>query len=89
MPYPYHRDQHQRHNADVLAAAGAARVLTDRKDPQLNAAQMQPVLTELLNESARRRQMSDAARRLGRPRATVQIAEELGVLGNLCTTRRG
>ena len=37
MPYPYHKDNHQRKNAEELEKAGCAIILDDKIDPQLNA----------------------------------------------------
>lgn len=37
LPYPYHRDEHQRHNAVPLQQAGAALILKDHVDPAVNS----------------------------------------------------
>lgn len=83
FPYPYHRDQHQRHNAAVLAAAGAAVLLDDRREAAANAAQLAPVLSELLADAERRAAMSRAARSLDRPDAARSIAHCLYEAGRL------
>lgn len=76
LPYPFHRDRHQHANAEVLVAAGAAVVLEDRIDPQLNRAPLLEQLT-LLAEPARRARMAAAARGLGRPYAAEAVARWL------------
>src|SRR5690606_24094076 len=37
MPYPFHKDRHQWHNAAVLVEAGAAVLVDDTKDGEQNA----------------------------------------------------
>ncbi len=37
MPYPHHRDDHQRLNAEQMASTGGAVIVTDRIDPAANA----------------------------------------------------
>lgn len=74
LPYPYHKDQHQRANGQVLADAGAAVLLTDERDPAANASRMIAALAELA-QPARRESMAAAARRSGRPDAARTIAE--------------
>jgi UDP-N-acetylglucosamine--N-acetylmuramyl-(pentapeptide) pyrophosphoryl-undecaprenol N-acetylglucosamine transferase len=80
MPYPYHKDLHQRANAKVLADAGAAVLVDDEKDRSLNAAKLRPALRSLLDDSAKRRAMSAAARKLGRPDAAAQVARVVAQL---------
>jgi UDP-N-acetylglucosamine--N-acetylmuramyl-(pentapeptide) pyrophosphoryl-undecaprenol N-acetylglucosamine transferase len=38
LPYPFHRDDHQKHNAQAIVEAGGGVVLTDQIDPDSNAA---------------------------------------------------
>lgn len=75
MPYPYHKDMHQRANAAVLADAGAAVIIDDKKDRRKNAATLVPALESLLYDADRRRRMADAARRLGKPHAAETVAQ--------------
>jgi UDP-N-acetylglucosamine--N-acetylmuramyl-(pentapeptide) pyrophosphoryl-undecaprenol N-acetylglucosamine transferase len=42
LPYPYHKDMHQRANARVLSDAGAAILLEDEKEAKANAAKLCP-----------------------------------------------
>jgi UDP-N-acetylglucosamine--N-acetylmuramyl-(pentapeptide) pyrophosphoryl-undecaprenol N-acetylglucosamine transferase len=58
LPYPYHRDDHQKHNASPLVAAGGALCLSDRKDAGANADQMEHTLGGLLSDAAKRQQMA-------------------------------
>jgi UDP-N-acetylglucosamine--N-acetylmuramyl-(pentapeptide) pyrophosphoryl-undecaprenol N-acetylglucosamine transferase len=73
MPYPFHRDQHQYANARVLADAGAARIVADKREAVLNSAALHAVLEEMAPADVRL-SMSQAAAALGRPRAAEQIA---------------
>ncbi len=75
MPYPYHKDMHQRANAKVLADAGAAILVDDEKDKQRNAAKLQPLIEPLLSDSAKRQAMSQAAKALGKPNASELVGE--------------
>jgi len=84
MPYPFHKDLHQRANAKVLADAGAALLLDDEKDARTNAAKLKPALDKLLHDATRRKSMSDEARKLGRPDAADAIAR---VIVNLLASR--
>jgi UDP-N-acetylglucosamine--N-acetylmuramyl-(pentapeptide) pyrophosphoryl-undecaprenol N-acetylglucosamine transferase len=77
LPYPYHRDRHQWHNAEVLVDAGAAVLVDDLKDASANAGQLRPVLADILGNSARRAEMASSACRLGKPGAAAEIAERL------------
>ncbi len=82
MPYPYHKDMHQRANGKVLADAGAAVLIDDAKDEKINADQLRPVLASLTTDPGRRAAMAAAARTAGRPDAAAAVgavvAELLG-----------
>ena len=74
FPYPFHKDMHQRANAKVLADAGAGVLLEDEKDARQNAQRLRPAVESLLYDTDKRRAMSDAARRLGKPDAAASVA---------------
>lgn len=77
LPYPYHRDQHQRCNAMVLVEAGAAVLLDDARDAADNARRLRPVLADLMKDDRRRAAMGQAARGLDRPDSAQSIASRL------------
>jgi UDP-N-acetylglucosamine--N-acetylmuramyl-(pentapeptide) pyrophosphoryl-undecaprenol N-acetylglucosamine transferase len=74
MPYPFHKDLHQRANAKVLADANAAILLDDAANKKANAEKLTPVLASLLYDLSRRQGMAVAARKLGRPDAADAVA---------------
>ncbi len=77
MPYPYHRDLHQRHNAEHLEQAGAAVIVDDLKDAAANALAIKPKLMPLLYDDEVRQRMAQQARAVGKPDAAGNIADEL------------
>jgi len=77
LPYPYHKDMHQRANAQELAKVGAAVIVEDKKRPEWNAVAIQKVLESLLYHDDRRLKMMDAARAAGKPKAADDIAAEI------------
>jgi UDP-N-acetylglucosamine--N-acetylmuramyl-(pentapeptide) pyrophosphoryl-undecaprenol N-acetylglucosamine transferase len=77
LPYPYHKDMHQRANAKVLADAGAAVLVDDEKDRQKNAQTLAPILQPLLHDCAKRQAMADSASKLGKPDAADRVAHML------------
>ncbi|MDO8303447.1 MAG: UDP-N-acetylglucosamine--N-acetylmuramyl-(pentapeptide) pyrophosphoryl-undecaprenol N-acetylglucosamine transferase [Sedimentisphaerales bacterium] len=52
LPYPYHKDNHQRINAEQLEKAGCAVIVDDKIDAQANAQQLWPHLEMLVQERA-------------------------------------
>ncbi len=82
MPYPFHKDLHQRANAKVLADAGAAILIDDEQDPKKNAPRLRPALEPLLYDATRRRTMAESAKKLGRPDAASHVAQ---ILKNLAS----
>jgi UDP-N-acetylglucosamine--N-acetylmuramyl-(pentapeptide) pyrophosphoryl-undecaprenol N-acetylglucosamine transferase len=77
MPYPYHKDQHQRLNAAALASTGAAVLCDDAKDPVANAASLRRMMLPLMADPAALEKMRAAARGLAKPDAARQVAEWL------------
>jgi len=74
MPYPFHKDLHQRKNAAVLAAAGAAIVIDDERDAVRNSEKLRVAIEPLLHDADRRAAMSAAARGIAKPDAADTIA---------------
>ena len=72
VPLPTAADDHQRKNAEALAARGAADVLLQR---DLSAESLSSALLALAGDSDRRRRMSAAARSLARPDAAKVIVD--------------
>lgn len=65
VPYPYHRDMHQRHNAMPMVRAGAAAVADDRLDPAANMQSVWPAVRSLIQDADARGAMSTALCELG------------------------
>lgn len=80
LPYPFHKDKHQRANAKVIADAGGGIVLDDQKNAQKNAAQLKPELDLLLYDANRRAAMAAACKALGKPDASDQVAQALAAM---------
>ena len=76
IPYPY-AWRYQKVNADYLAQRGAAVLLQD----ELLQQQLLRVITDLLENPAKRRAMQAAMEALARPQAAQAIAEQLIELG--------
>jgi len=75
LPYPYHKDQHQVHNARPLADAGGAVLGADHADPATNLDAIRTPLTELLTDADRRRRMHAALRQHAPPDGAAAVAE--------------
>ena len=72
VPYPLATDDHQRKNAEVLAAVGAAEVIDQAS---LTGAALADRISALARDPVRRRHMAAAARGLARPEAARTIVE--------------
>src|SRR5690606_31984658 len=77
LPYPYHRDEHQRLNAEPLRAAGAALAIQDRIAEAANTAEAGRAMVGLLGDESRRASMRAALRRLGPADGAERIARML------------
>jgi UDP-N-acetylglucosamine--N-acetylmuramyl-(pentapeptide) pyrophosphoryl-undecaprenol N-acetylglucosamine transferase len=70
VPFPQAADDHQRKNADVFVAAGAAELIVEA---ELNEERLLEVLRGLLMDDARREAMGMRARGLAHPEAVREI----------------
>jgi UDP-N-acetylglucosamine--N-acetylmuramyl-(pentapeptide) pyrophosphoryl-undecaprenol N-acetylglucosamine transferase len=77
VPYPFHRDRHQHHNAAPMVAAGAAVLVEDAMDLAENARRLQGALVGLLDDPSRLTGMARSARSLARPAAAAEVARWL------------
>jgi UDP-N-acetylglucosamine--N-acetylmuramyl-(pentapeptide) pyrophosphoryl-undecaprenol N-acetylglucosamine transferase len=77
LPYPYHRDAHQRHNAEALAAWGSALVCEDRIDPDQTASGLWQQLRPILDDSSLLARMTQDARRQSKDQAGSVVAHWL------------
>jgi UDP-N-acetylglucosamine--N-acetylmuramyl-(pentapeptide) pyrophosphoryl-undecaprenol N-acetylglucosamine transferase len=71
VPLPTAADDHQRHNAETLANAGAARLLPQS---ELTPDRLVEEIVSLMGDRARLTQMCSAARRFAHPHAATEIA---------------
>lgn len=77
LPYPYHKDQHQRANAAILLRAGACVVEDDLIDPEKNAGGAGATLLELMRDDAKREAMRAALKSLGPAEGASTVARAL------------
>lgn len=70
VPYPYAADDHQTRNAEVFAAAGAAKLVPER---DLDADKLVVLATAILNDLPTYKRMARAARALAIPDAADRI----------------
>jgi UDP-N-acetylglucosamine--N-acetylmuramyl-(pentapeptide) pyrophosphoryl-undecaprenol N-acetylglucosamine transferase len=80
IPFPFAADDHQRKNAEAVAAEGAAIAILQA---DASAARVAAEVVALANDSARRTAMADRARALGRPDAARTIARDLLALAGI------
>ncbi len=71
IPFPQAADDHQRSNAQVMAQAGAARVLLEA---DLTPDQLQGTISDLLRDPTKLSEMAENARSLAHPDAAERIA---------------
>jgi UDP-N-acetylglucosamine--N-acetylmuramyl-(pentapeptide) pyrophosphoryl-undecaprenol N-acetylglucosamine transferase len=77
MPYPFHKDRHQLHNAETLVKSGAAILVEDAIDTEKNAAALERVLLPLMQSPELLTPYRDAAGWLGKPDAAERVARRL------------
>jgi UDP-N-acetylglucosamine--N-acetylmuramyl-(pentapeptide) pyrophosphoryl-undecaprenol N-acetylglucosamine transferase len=74
VPLATATDDHQRKNAAVFAAAGAAVMIDER---ELDGGRLAGAIAELAADRERRERMGKAARTLARPDAAARIADRV------------
>jgi UDP-N-acetylglucosamine--N-acetylmuramyl-(pentapeptide) pyrophosphoryl-undecaprenol N-acetylglucosamine transferase len=77
LPYPYHRDEHQRLNAAPLEHAGGARIVRDQIDAGANADTLAPLLSELVHDASPLHTMRASLRNLGPADGAARVAAAL------------
>jgi len=88
LPYPFHRDQHQKLNAQPLVDLGAAIMLEDAVDPAKNVERMIAPLGALLADDAKRGAMRDTLRQREAGDGAMVLAERaIELLAAPATTR--
>jgi UDP-N-acetylglucosamine--N-acetylmuramyl-(pentapeptide) pyrophosphoryl-undecaprenol N-acetylglucosamine transferase len=76
LPYPHHRDQHQRRNAELAVAAGAACIVEDTPDPAETVLALRSTLAPLMGDETARHRLKAAAS----ARAGINAADTLAAL---------
>lgn len=77
LPYPYHKDEHQRRNAEPLEAAGCCVLAKDLIEPGPNAAGPGRAVLELMGEASRLAAMRSAFAKLGPADGAEIVARSL------------
>jgi UDP-N-acetylglucosamine--N-acetylmuramyl-(pentapeptide) pyrophosphoryl-undecaprenol N-acetylglucosamine transferase len=72
IPFPFAADDHQRKNAEALAAAGAAKMILQQ---DLTAERLAREIEQLVNDPAHLTEMEAAARKLARGNAASSAAD--------------
>ena len=80
LPYPQATGDHQRKNAEVFVAAGAAQMVDEREVVGRLDNHLAQAVIELATNEAKRATMADAASRLARPTATRRVTKSLVTL---------
>ena len=77
MPYPYHKDKHQYHNAGKLVEVGAAVIVDDVPDLTDRVEWLWEELEDLMSHHDKRQEMAQACRQVARPDAAEKIVKSL------------
>jgi UDP-N-acetylglucosamine--N-acetylmuramyl-(pentapeptide) pyrophosphoryl-undecaprenol N-acetylglucosamine transferase len=77
MPYPYHKDEHQKLNAEPLVKAGAGVLVKDQIDVAKNIEEAGAAVLDLVRDSHKRTNMRSALGRLGEADGARRVAELL------------
>ncbi|MHC4549112.1 MAG: undecaprenyldiphospho-muramoylpentapeptide beta-N-acetylglucosaminyltransferase [Planctomycetota bacterium] len=74
VPYPWHKDRQQAHNAWEAVRAGAARIV---EEADLDPPTLCEIVDEILLDEPQRRKMAEAAGAVARPQAARDMAAHL------------
>lgn len=77
VPFPFAADDHQRRNAEAMAAAGAAVLIPE---PELTPERLAQTIAGLLSNPGQLRRMGERARSLSHPDAAGQVARMVAEL---------
>ncbi len=82
LPYPFHRDDHQKHNARVLVECGGAVLCTDHIEPEANLKAHGQTLASLIADPARLERMRRSLESLGPADGAERVARVLWEAAN-------
>ena len=82
IPYPYHKDQHQLINANILGTVGGAKVVPDCCDVEKTATHLGQELKILMADDTLRNEMSRNCLDLAKTNGATLVAEALIALAN-------
>ncbi|OQA03600.1 MAG: UDP-N-acetylglucosamine--N-acetylmuramyl-(pentapeptide) pyrophosphoryl-undecaprenol N-acetylglucosamine transferase [Planctomycetes bacterium ADurb.Bin401] len=77
LPYPYHKDMHQRVNAKFLVDAGCAAIVDDLCDTEKTAAKLWPVLCDIMSNDEKRETMRLKCAAIANPEAASAIVNKI------------
>jgi UDP-N-acetylglucosamine--N-acetylmuramyl-(pentapeptide) pyrophosphoryl-undecaprenol N-acetylglucosamine transferase len=77
LPYPYHKDMHQRMNAKFLVDAGCAVIVEDLCDTEKTASNLWPVLCEVMSNDEKRETMRLKCAAIASPDAASKIVQRI------------
>jgi len=80
LPYPFHKDAHQRLNAATICDPEAGILGVDRIDPAKNLRDNGPILMAMLSDSALRQRMADMLSDYGPADGAQRIARSVATL---------
>ncbi len=77
LPYPYHKDMHQKHNAQPLVDFGGAAMAIDLIEAEKNLQTIGPILRQLMTDTTARQSMRNKHKSNPPPDAAMTIAKML------------
>jgi UDP-N-acetylglucosamine--N-acetylmuramyl-(pentapeptide) pyrophosphoryl-undecaprenol N-acetylglucosamine transferase len=77
LPYPFHKDDHQKHNARALVESGGAVLCTDHISPESNLRSHADTLSRLISDASKREAMRTSLATLGPADGAERVAKAL------------